>query len=272
MGVRELGRQVGNALAKTSTTGDVRGEAVFTIPGSYLWVCPPGVFSVCALAVGPGGRYLYNGAGNYYGGGGGALGWANDIPVIPWQSYAVIVGAGGFSINSTSGGGGGPHSSVFGMTAGAGSYPEGGVLSFSGLSLSASKRGGGNGGRGYNNSAGASAGGGGAGGYSGNGGDGSGSGAGSSGNGLGGGGGGGMQNSGGGVGIFGEGPSGSGASAGPGGGGSGGSPGSSEAADLNTSTFGGGAGLPPSHGGNGAVRILWGAGRAFPSTDVGRSY
>eukprot|EP00047_Mylnosiga_fluctuans_P024645 m.166012 g.166012 ORF g.166012 m.166012 type:complete len:97 (-) comp9897_c1_seq16:77-367(-) len=54
--------------------------------------------------------------GGGYGGGGGGLGWKNNIPVVPGQSYTVVVGAGGsgagYSGNNCGGGGGGASGAV----------------------------------------------------------------------------------------------------------------------------------------------------------------
>lgn len=66
------------------------GEAVYTTPGTYSWTCPAGVYTVSAVAIGPGAP----GTGNF-GGAGGGLGWANGIPVVPGNSYTVKVGASG---------------------------------------------------------------------------------------------------------------------------------------------------------------------------------
>lgn len=71
------------------------GSQQYTSPGTYSWVCPAGVFSVSAVAVGGGGGGYDAWTG--YGGGGGGLGWKNNIPVNPGQSYTVVVGAGGLS-------------------------------------------------------------------------------------------------------------------------------------------------------------------------------
>lgn len=73
------------------------GESIFDTPGTYTWICPDGVTSVCAVAIGGGGG---GGVGGYSGvspwsGAGGGLGWKNNITVVPGQSYTVVVGAGG---------------------------------------------------------------------------------------------------------------------------------------------------------------------------------
>ena len=258
------------------------GQQAYTTSGTFSWTCPDNVYSVCVVCVGGGGR------GGGAGGGGGGLGWKNNIPVNPGQSYTVVVGSGGvaggangtdsFFINTLPVRGGGGTNGWNGGTGG--SYTgDGGGTGGSGSSLTTWGGGGG-----------------GAGGYSGNGGNAntlSGS------NGSGGGGGGGAGHSstdsndskrkgggGGGVGIYGQGSNGSGAPSttygGDGGGGGsngndgnqsngssggagglygGGSGGANESPSWSSGQYGGTAG-------EGAVRIIWGNARAFPSTNT----
>jgi hypothetical protein len=257
------------------------GQDEYTTPGSYSWTAPAGVTSVCVVCVGSGGSGApYTGKG----GGGGALAYKNNIAVTPGQSYTVYVGTYSGSPNSDS--------SFDGTTvkAGGGNGPVAGAV-ISGT--------GGNGGSANQNWSG----GGGAGGYSGNGGD-----AGydystqpTSGSGGGGSGGGSMfinnypGGGGGGVGIYGEGSSGVCLNDGPwgtsfgsagstGGGGSGGNNAQLASATANDGprggAFGGGGGAGmydqnsgfwynPGTGQTGAVRIIWGANRAFPATNTG---
>ena len=77
------------------------GQEEFLRPGTYNWVCPPGVTKVSAVCVGAGGGG-YNSWANPAGGGGG-LGWKNNISVTPGQAYTVVVGNRGQ--RSTSNGG-----------------------------------------------------------------------------------------------------------------------------------------------------------------------
>ena len=73
------------------------GEEVFTTPGTFNWEVPTGVTSICLVAIGGGAA-----GGNFTqyplgvepgeGGAGGGLVWANDLPVTPGQSLQVIVG------------------------------------------------------------------------------------------------------------------------------------------------------------------------------------
>ena len=251
---------------------NVVGEAIFTTMGTNTWTCPANVTSVCAVAVGAGGQGISQA---YTGGGGGGLGWKNNIPVTPGQTYTVeVAGATGstksFFINELT---------VAGLNGQPGGQNVGGA---GGGFVGDGGGNGGDGGSAYGS------GGGGAGGYSGNGGDGgpgqpgSGTyGAGSNGSGGSGGGGAGANHeggAGGGVGLYGEGSSGLGSTTGQqhsgglsyyyahsGQGGSNGSP--STTSVISAGTYGGGDGGGTGvANGKGAVRIIWGANRAFPST------
>ena len=268
------------------------GQVAYTTPGTYSWTAPPGVYEVSAVAVGGGGGGSQaNNAGS--GAGGGGLGWKNNIPVTPGQTYTVVVGAGGsFGNNGGTGGtsyfvsnntvrGGGGAGGVGNST----TDPAGGGYTGDG--------GGAGGVGGRRRSTSSAGGGGGAGGYTGVGGRGGGGLGGQNGSGGGGGGGGYAGSSdtagaGGGVGIFGQGANGrrgadSNTDAAGGEGGSGGTSatrfGTNSGSNFYSSNakafpgqFGGGAGSSDNTGsesapgGGGAVRIIWGAGRRFPST------
>jgi hypothetical protein len=280
------------------------GQVEYTTPGTYSWVAPTNVTSVCVVCVGAGSggkRIVFVKPGDddefYWAGAGGALAYTNNITVTPGQSYTVVVGAGGIggyngtagessTFNSTTCGAGGGQ-----VATGSSAYsvgPSGGSI----LNGDGGGAGGACGNYGGGQAGGYNPGGGGAGGYSGSGGQG-GNGAainygnavaGSPGNGGGGGGGatGGQTfnqgayfgAAGGGVGILGEGASGAGGnyaspSALGGRGGSGGTNGDyavfgSGAGGL----YGGGASMDKI-GGSGAVRIIWGSNRSFPSTNTG---
>ena len=291
-------------------------------PALYTtWIAPEGVTSVCVLAVGRGGN------GSHGGGAGGGLVWANDIPVIPGNSYDVVidfddnssynapVDTGSYFIDPfTVMAFSGKRGSGFGDLVAAGGGFRSTVASFGGGH-------GGSGGPGridgtYNPSSTSkqTGGGGGAGGYSGNGGDGGGTipnggpGVLNGQAGSGGGGGGGAKSpasfsagaqgtgfyggGGGGVGLYGEGASGAGGThynnseniVMVGNGGSGGQRADHNGDDIAPfhgvgGKYGGGATgahkangqFTSSFGAAGAVRIIWGANRAFPSTNVGPS-
>ena len=283
----------------TSTLGSYpfQGDAEFTTPGTYSWTAPLGVTSVSVVAIGGGGAG-YNSWAQASGAGAG-LGWKNNIAVTPGQSYTVQVGAGGVK-----NGGAGGNSYFINLTTVAG---YGGGNATSGANTSGPNAngygggyvgdGGGAGGNATNY-----AGGGGAGGYSGTGGNAQGL----PGLNSGGAAGGGYYSStygsgaGGGVGIYGRGETASGwwhgssgqvfsTSAGNGGGGAGGSGGTRGRSGENPANsygesgnsdgyggdYGGGGGGPgtswPSasgSGGKGAVRVIYGAGRAFPATNT----
>jgi hypothetical protein len=256
------------------------GEAAFTSPGTFSWTAPEGVTSVCVVCVGGGGGGGTNNADASSGGGGGGLGYKNNITVVPGTAYTVVVGSGGAVLAA----GGQSYFSSAATVAGNGGSPgvNGSALGAAGGTFVGD--GGANGGQGGQSDindastdpeAGA---GGGAGGYSAAGGRGAGAqaaattGTASTG---GGGGGGGSPNSGaagggGGVNIFGAGSNGAGGAAGVrGGGGSGGLGGTST--PIGGLYGGGGAGADSSTSGAGAagaVRIIWGANRSFPSTNV----
>ena len=250
-------------------------QTEYVTAGTYSWTCPVGVTSVCVVCVGGGGGSNNGGSpGNDYSqGGGGGLGWKNNIPVTPGQSYTVVVGAAG-QFGSPSGTDGGDSYFINATTVKGG----GGLVVGTGGSRVGD--GGGIGG----NSGGIdqpnqSGGGGGAGGYAGRGGDGGSAGnnnTGGAGSGGGGGGGGASSNGtsggGGGVGIYGQGSDGTaGVNGTGGGGGSGGNDGrysvGSGGQPTDPGQFGGGADRQ-GNGGGGAVRIIWGSGRAYPSTNT----
>jgi hypothetical protein len=257
------------------------GQSIFTTPGTYSWTAPVGVKSVSAVVVGGGGGCCNLGGADTYGtggGGGGGLTYGNNIPVVPGQSYTVFVGAGGangrfptalitlgqesYFISNThiyaaggqpwtggadptyyvgGGGGAGGYSGVGGR--GSGKALADGPIAAGGVGCGTYATGGGNGGIGGGGigvpdvSAAAGSGGAGGGGYSAYN----------------------VSYSGGGVGLYGTGSNGSaGTSTSVAGG-----PGSGGSAKL----YGGGAGKGGS-GGGGAVRIIWGEGRSYPSTLV----
>jgi hypothetical protein len=267
----------------------------FITPGAHTWVCPAGVTSICVVAVGSGGTGGYQWSSG--GGGGGGLGWKNNISVTPGQSYTIQVGAPGptLTTNATNADAMGNNSYfdsesvVCGFGAGRGGTSSTGTGN-GGYGGGYTGDGGGRGGNGGYNGAWNLAGGG-AGGYSGKGGDGgSNSSSGQAGQGGGGGAGGWYSSTwgtpgGGGVGLLGEGASGGNVSiTGEGGkGGSGGADGhvgeplSNNAisnGDITGGNYGGGGGGSGTSagggpGGQGAVRIIYGPGRAYPSTDTG---
>ena len=241
------------------------GQQVFTSSGTFT--VPAGVTSICAVAVGRG----QNGAAGDgmgtpgRGGEGGTLSYTNALSVTPGESLTVTIAT------STSGSTGETtlkRSSTVLLAARAGGQTSGQAnvgTSFAGGTAPAPFGGYGTGG-------------GGAGGYSAAGGDGGSAGSdGAAGSGGSGGGGGSapsaVSGGGGGVGLLGAGSNGTagGAMGGGGGAGSGGASGGSGGAGGNYGGGGGGGnyGGGGGGGGSGAIRIIWGAGRSYPSTNTG---
>lgn len=94
------------------------GQVIYDVPGTYSWTCPAGVVEVSVVCIGGGGS---GGAGRttytvprYYpvdncsGGGGGGLGYRRfrqggssyNQPLVPGNTYTVVVGKGGYSTTS----------------------------------------------------------------------------------------------------------------------------------------------------------------------------
>lgn len=244
-----------NGFGVSGVVAGPSGQNAYTSANTYTWTAPDDVESVCVVCVGAGkpGSGSTNGA--------GALSYKNDIAVTPGSDYTVVVPAAGSATRASF---------------------NGDAEVSAGCNALRTGDGGGNGsdGSGYSM--------GGAGGYSGNGG-----GAtnlnGAAGDGGGGGGGGFGYNhppeqygytGGGGVGILGEGSNGAGGAGcrgancgiNGGGGGSGGGSGASGSMSGYVTLLA--AGTPGGQGYNaglcklGAVRIIWGSGRAFPSTNT----
>jgi hypothetical protein len=264
-----------------------QGQSLFSSPGTYTFTVPARVNTISAVAVGGGGggSYIWS----YGAGGGGGTAWVAGLPVTPGETFTVQVGAGG-STWSYEGSRPGNNSllrrnsnatnHIIGYGSGQGGPSSAGSAS-GGFTFSGGSSGGGGRG-GYTNWNWPYAGGG-AGGYQGHGGDYN------AGQGYGGGGSAGHMYSsywgtpgGGGVGIYGQGSDGynRGNGRGGGGGSGGGHGGDGEPyhyygrGDIYGGLYGGGAGGSGSayygggSGGNGAVRIIWGANRAYPNTNT----
>lgn len=242
----------------------IQGQAEYTTAGSYTWTAPTGVTSVCVVCVGGGSAS------------GGALAYRNNITVVPGTGYSVVVGAGGVASgaggSSSTDGGDSSFSDGTNTTIAGGGKGQ----ATAGGAPSGTYDGGGSGGdNGAWGTFGGTYNGAGAGGYSGDGGN-SLVGGTSSQAGSGGGGSSGSwaYESGGGVGIYGEGTSGAAVTSSQGQGGSGGQDGQGQGIQNANSVTGGayGGGFSSrwsgNQGGGGAVRIIWGSGRAFPSTNT----
>lgn len=250
------------------------GQAEYITPGTYSWTAPAGITSVCVVCVGGGGAGFSSSTSSLQAsGGGGGLGWKNNITVVPGQSYTVVVGLGGRQA-SLGGAITNAQDSYF-IQANDNAYATGkggisGTSQTGGIGGVHYGDGGGNGGNGVARNSANGAGGGGAGGYSGNGASGINTGSGqgvAAPTGSGAGGAGGTNgNGGGGVGIYGRGADGGPWGEGGSGGGNGGFYGSSGAYGGGGSTHYNIYYAPPA---DGAVRIIWGPGRAFPATNTG---
>ena len=285
-----------NASINSNKAPAAPGQIVYTSSGTFT--VPTGVTSLsCVVVGGGGGSTGCSGASQYSGAGGGGGGLAyGTFSVTQGSTVTVQVGAGGSAgtnvNNSTNKAGTGGESKItyggtdmliayggVGGTYGINTYAAGGRYFRSSQVTLRGGGYGGYGGHGGRNTGGG--GGGGAGGYGGTGGNGGvkNYGYGSSGTAGGGGGGGGQRsggeqnNGGGGVGLDGQGTDGlRGTPNNPGGGGSGGAGGGKAGIG---GLYGGGAGgceddtnRSGSVGGAGGVRIIWGSGRSYPSTNT----
>jgi len=69
------------------------GQQEWTTPGTYSFIVPAGVYTLCGVSVGGGGGGPN--AEPWFGGCGGGLHWRNGIPVTPGEELSVVVGGGG---------------------------------------------------------------------------------------------------------------------------------------------------------------------------------
>lgn len=108
-----------------SSTVVMRGKMdVFSVAGTFTWVCPAGVYRVKATVTGAGGggsRSTAQQSGSSGGAGGTAIGY---VSVTPGTSYTIITGLGGVGGNYGSGGNeygaNGGSSSALGLSGGGG--------------------------------------------------------------------------------------------------------------------------------------------------------
>ena len=97
------GSSLASSTVSGSPLEPAPGQQAYTTVGTYTWVAPAGVTSVSVVAIGGGGSGgIKNGTGPVWGGGGGGLGYTNNITVVPGQSYTVVVGGGGSAPSSAS--------------------------------------------------------------------------------------------------------------------------------------------------------------------------
>ena len=81
-----------NQLPGLDSGVSARGEALFTIPGTYTWIVPEGVLSVSSVVIGAGsGSNTLDSNNDMWSGAGGGLSWKNNIPVSPGELIEVIV-------------------------------------------------------------------------------------------------------------------------------------------------------------------------------------
>ena len=295
--LRSLAQVLSGTISMYNFYGKSRGGQIAFSNQTTNWTVPTGVNSICVVCIGGGASGIYTGD-TYTSGGGGALSYTNNIAVTPGEVLQVVAGSGGWGS-----GGGSSYISRSGtnliLAVGGqdtyNEYPAGGSASDG---VGAFRYSGGDGALAYTADIIFPAdsfrpGGGGAAGYSGNGGYGSGRRVGNPGSivgaaaGSGGGGGGGGRSvlpntfagaGGGGTGYYGYDPymgwAGSdGTTSQSASGGGGGSSGSGGASNGGGGAYGGGGGYSQdlgyyAYGGHGAVRIIWGSGRAFPSTNT----
>lgn len=89
---------IASATALYTPTVYFTDDIVLSTPGTYTWVCPPGVTRVYVYAYGGGGGgYDTDVAGANQGapGGGGGAYAEGSVPVTPGTTYTITVGAGG---------------------------------------------------------------------------------------------------------------------------------------------------------------------------------
>ena len=240
----------------TVSSGAPPGQVAYTTAGTYSWTAPAGVTSISVLLISSGAPGIDVG-GNGHAGGGGCLGYENNITVTPGNSYTVVVGTAGTYTSFTDS----VTRQVLGASSNVGSTTHANVTGYGY---------GGSGGGSYITTDPYYTGGGGGPDYAatfggagnnkyGNVGTGA----------ANGGGGGGFEGGGGGTGLLGQGTSGAAATGGglQGGGGSGGTGGG---ATVTGGRYGAGGGSPAGNPGPAAVRIIWpGTTRQFPSTNTG---
>ena len=70
------------------------GQATWESPGTFQWVCPEDVTEVSAFLIGPGQQGSVNGT-TADGGYGGGSRWKNKIPTVPGATYTIVVASAG---------------------------------------------------------------------------------------------------------------------------------------------------------------------------------
>lgn len=82
----------GNTNSSKEDTGPV-GQVEWSQPGTYEWICPEDVTSVCCVVVAAGQMSTYPTSANVgKAGDGGGLRWKNNVAVVPGTAYQIVVG------------------------------------------------------------------------------------------------------------------------------------------------------------------------------------
>lgn len=97
------GDEVLNIDLSVPSSGIGHGSAQFNTPGTYTWVCPPGItlVNVSLVSGGGSGAQGYIAGENGGGGGGGGGGFSGTSTVVPFTAYTVVVGSGGIFSGTT---------------------------------------------------------------------------------------------------------------------------------------------------------------------------
>jgi len=98
-------------------------------PGTYSWVCPPGIYQVEVTLVGGGGSGCKDSSNPAGGGGGGMLRYISSV--TPGTTYTVVCGSGGAGVSGGTGNAGG-NSTFNGLTAYGGSAGVSGAGGYGG--------------------------------------------------------------------------------------------------------------------------------------------
>ena len=86
------------AMLGRGATASTKGQVAFTTPGTYQWVCPEGVTSICCVIISAG-QSCTKVSTYFVGGYGGSLRYQNDIPVVPGETYTIVVGGPSLSLS-----------------------------------------------------------------------------------------------------------------------------------------------------------------------------
>lgn len=79
------------------------GQVAYATPGTYIWTVPEGVTSISVVVVSAGQQGRAQAAAAVNAGRGGSVRWKNNIPVVPGETYTLVVGSGGIAQSVPSG-------------------------------------------------------------------------------------------------------------------------------------------------------------------------